>query len=433
MIYSKKGKPCLFLVSFLMLLFGLAAPLSAERVYIDITAQDLRKVVVAVPDFAGMQGQEEGRAGRDMADLLAKGLKFHGFIEILDPQRYDGKSDADWNLLGVDYVVLGRYEVLDSGMLIEGRLLDVGAGRMLAGRRYRGSADQQDDMILRLCDALIEEFTGEKGISRSRIAFVSDATGSKEAYIANVLGLNMRQITRHKHLVVSPRVSPDGTYMAYSSYHSGNQNLYLTDLRQDKVTRAISRRKGMNLAPAWAPDGKTMIVTLSKDGSPDLYRIDTQGEILERLTKRAGINVSPTWSPDGEKIAFVSDRSGTPQIYIMDLKTKGVSRLTFEGSENTEPSWSPTGDLIAYTALREGLYQIFVIDPDDPLSARQVSSGWGEFETPSWSPDGKQLAFARKRNDRQQICAMQRDGSDSRVLFDIPGNQSYPQWTVPLE
>jgi len=419
---------CLMLVS-----LGGASPVCADRVYLDITAQDMRKVVVAVPWFTSSSGPGDVKQGTGMAELLAKGLEFHGFIQVLDPKRYGGRNDADWKLLGADYVVLGSYEITDSGLMIEGRLLDVSQDRMLAGRRYRGSVKQQDDMVLRLCDALIEEFTGEKGISRSRIGFVSDATGKKEVYVANVLGLDMRQVTRHKHLVVSPRFSPDGNFLAYSSYHSGNQNLYLTDLRQGQVTRAISRRKGMNLAPAWAPDGKSMIVTLSKDGSPDLYRIDREGKILQRLTKKAGINVSPTWSPDGKQIAFVSDRGGTPQVYIMDLKRHTVRRLTFEGGENTEPAWSPKGDMIAYTGLRQGEYQIFVVNPDDPLATKQISSGPGDFESPTWSPDGKQIAFSRRKDGRQQICAMLKDGRDIRVLFNIPGNQSYPQWTIPME
>ena len=422
----------ILICSLFTLLLGSFSFARAERVYLDITAQDVRKVVVAVPWFTSSSGST-GEQAKSMAELLAKGLEFHGFVEVIDPQRYGGRSDADWKMLGADYVVMGKYEILDSGMMVEGRLLDVGEDRMLSGKRYRGSLKQQDDMVLRLCDALVEEFTGEKGISRSRVGFVSDTSGPKEVYVSNVLGLDMRQITRHKHLVVSPRFSPDGTHLAYSSYHSGNQNLYLTDLQQNQVTRVISRRKGMNLAPAWAPDGKSMIVTLSKDGSPDLYRIDRQGKLLKRLTERAGINVSPSWSPDGKSIAFVSDRSGTPQVYIMNVKKGSVKRLTFEGSENTEPSWSPKGDQIIYTGRRDRSYQIFVINPNDPLSAKQVSSGSGEFETPTWSPDGKQIAFSRRKDGKQQICAMLKDGRDIRVLFDVPGNQTYPQWTVPMD
>lgn len=432
----KKTK--IFFVSTCIFLVALCAPLTAawaERVYLDITAQDVRKVVVAVPWFANSSSQNEQEdAGRAMAELLAKGLAFHGFIKILDPQSYGGRNDADWQALGADYVVLARYESAASGMLIEGRLLDVGEDRMITGRRYSGSAGQRDEMVLRMCDALIDEFTGIPGISRSKIAFVSDRTGRKELYLSDVLGLNTRRVTRHNTLVVSPRFSPDGNYLAYSSYHSGNQSLYITDLRQDKVTRAISRRKGMNLAPAWSPDGRTMAVTLSHDGNPDLYLVDREGKILKQLTARAGINVSPSWSPDGKTLAFVSDRSGTPQIYLMDMKTLAVSRLTYEGRENTEPSWSPDGKLLAYTGLVDGTYQIFTMNPQDTSTAQQISSGWGEFESPTWSPDGRQIAFSRRRDGSQKICVAMKDGREMRVLFERDsGNQSYPQWTAAPE
>ncbi|WP_457574994.1 Tol-Pal system beta propeller repeat protein TolB [Desulfolithobacter sp.] len=414
----------------LLLLMILAGPVRAERIYLDITASDLRKVVIAIPAFIRLD--QEGiveKRGRAMADLLARGLEFHGFVKVLDPARYDGRLDADWKGLGVDYVIAGRYEPSGDGLLVEARLLDVADGRMLTGRRYRGAAAQQDDMVLRLCDALVEEFTGEPGISRTSIAFVSDATGRKEVYVADILGRKIRQITRHRHLTVSPRFSPDGRYLAYTSYHRGNQNLYITDLRQDKVTRAISRRKGMNLAPAFAPDGRTMVVTLSKDGSPDLYLMTVQGKILKRLTARTGINVSPSFSPDGRYLAFVSDRSGRPQIYIMDLKSGRTRRLTFDGVENSEPSWSPKGDLIAYTSIKDGRYHIFTISPNGSEPPIQVTSGPGDFESPSWSPDGKQIAFSRKLDGRSRIWAVFKNGRGMRPLFKLKGNQSYPQWS----
>lgn len=417
-----------FLAVMLLILSGSVEPVRAERVYLDITAQDVRKVMVAVPWFSGDAGQ-----GKQMAGLLARGLEFHGFIQVLDPARYGGRSDADWRNLGVDYVIIGKYETAASGLLVEGRLLDVAEDNVLAGRRFRGTVKQQDDMVLRLCDAIIEEFTGEPGISRSRVAYVSDATGRKEAYVADALGRGHRQVTRHKHLVVSPRFSPDGINLAYSSYHTGNQNLYLTDLRQDQVTTAVSRRTGMNLAPAWSPDGRSMIITLSKDGSPDLYLIDTKGNIKERLTRDAGINVSPSWSPDGKTIAFVSDRSGTPQVYLMNLASRQVQRLTFEGRENTEPAWSPKGDLIAFTGRKDGSYQLFTINPNDPSSLRQLTTGWGDCESPTWSPDGRQIAFSRRGQSKQQIWVMLKDGRESRLLYNVKGNHSYPQWAGPIE
>jgi TolB protein len=386
---------------------------AAERIQLDISSSGVRKLTVAVPPFSG------GAAGKDISRLITSALEFHGFVQIADAAA------------GADYVVEGAYSVQGGQLQIEGRLLDAAADKRLPVRQFRGAVSQQDDVTLRLADALVEDFTGEPGISRTSVAFVSDASGRKEIYIADVLGRKVRQVTKHNHLCVSPRFSPDGSLLAYSSYHRGNQNLYITDLSQNQTTKALSRREGMNLAPAFAPDGRSMIATLSKDGSPDLYRLDMQGKILERLTEGSGINVSTSFSPDGRSIAFVSDRSGKPQVYVMDLASRKTRLLSLQGQENVEPSWSPKGDQIVYTSLTSGRYHIFAI-PAGGGSPTRLTSGYGDYESPSWSPDGKQVAFSRKRNGHMEICAVFANGKGERTLFRLKGNQSYPRWSPRL-
>ncbi len=419
---------CSTVFSALLVLLLVTFEAAAERIQLDIASSGVRKLAVAVPPFTDSSGSRASAAGKDIARLVTTGLEFHGFIQTVDPQRGGSGSSADWRRGGADYVVNGKYTVSGGQMTVEGRLLDTTADKLLPARQFRGEVSQQDDLALRLVDALVEDFTGEPGISRTSIAFISDSSGSKEVYLADVLGRKVRQVTKHNHLCVSPRFTPDGRSLAYSSYHRGNQNLYITDLSQDRTTRAISRREGMNLAPAFSPDGKTMIVTLSQDGSPDLYRMDMRGEMLERLTEQAGINVSPSFSPDGRQIAFVSDRSGKPQIYVMDIASKKSRLLTLQGKENVEPSWSPKGDKIAYTSLTAGRYHIFTIPADGGAPVR-VTSGYGDYESPTWSPDGRQIAFSRKRNGQMELCVIHANGTGERTLFRLKGNQSYPRWS----
>lgn len=416
----------IFLILLILLLVGFSA--SAERIQLDIASSGVRKLAVAVPPFTDGSGSRTFAAGKDIAQLVTNGLDFHGFIQTLSPQRGGSGSSSDWRRGGVDYVVIGKYTISGGQMTLEGSLLDTTADKLLPARQFRGAVSLQDDLTLRLVDALVEDFTGELGISRTSIAFVSDGSGSKEIYLADVLGRKVRQVTKHNHLCVSPRFTADGGSLAYSSYHRGNQNLYITDLSQERTTRAISRREGMNLAPAFSPDGRTMIVTLSRDGSPDLYRMDVQGKILERLTERVGINVSPSFSPDGRQIAFVSDRSGKPQIYVMDLVNKKSRLFTLQGKENVEPSWSPKGDKIAYTSLTAGRYHIFTI-PAGGGTPTRVTSGYGDYESPTWSPDGRQIAFSRKRNGQMELCVIHANGKGERTLFRLKGNQSYPRWS----
>ena len=418
---------CIFL-----LLFVVTSPVLGKRISLDITSAEARKIVFAVPWFESSGSTSASNLDSTLADTLAKALVFHGVIDVLPTQRVVGSGSGDWARLGADYGVIGRYSVNNDQINIELRLFDAADDKMLMGKAYKGPLDEQDQMIYKFTDAVINELTGKPGLATTQIAFVTPPADKREreVFLSDILGRKMRQVTRHRNLVVSPRFSPDGTYLAYTSYHSGNQSLYITDLRQSKTTRAISRRKGMNLAPAWSPGGDTMVVTLSFKGNPDLFLINNRGEILQQLTKQTGINVSPTFSPDGRHIVFVSDRSGKPQLYLMELASGNTQRLTFEGVENAEPSWSPVENLVVYSSLRGGIYQLCTIDPFNVGSATQITNDQTHHETPSWAPDGNQIIFAKRDGEGHKVYGIMKNGLFQRMLFSLPGSQTYPRWAV---
>ena len=417
-----------------MVLVGLTVLLSAAAparaiVYLDITSSNFRKVKMAVPYFVDKkQPGIINDGGKKMADLLSRALAFHGFIDIIDLSVYGGSQTWDWPSIGAEYTVLGQYEITADGLVLEMRLNEIQTGHMILGRKYQTPISKYQETIKKFCDEVIFKLTGERGVSQSQIAFVSTVTGHKEIWLADVLGDNIRQVTDHEYLAVAPKFSPDNKWLAYTSYHKNNPNLYITALSTLRTTRAISRRKGLNMAPAWSPDGSVIALTLSKSKNPDLYLIDINGNELRKLTNGEGINVSPSWAPDGKRLAFVSDRSGTPQIYIMDVATKAVLRITYVGNENTTPSWSPKGDWIAYTGRVNGHTQVLLIKPEGGTPV-QLTQSAGDHESPSWSPDGRQLVFSRKWNNKQQLYVIFKNGMGARQLFNLRGAQSIPQWS----
>jgi TolB protein len=422
------GRALGMILGCLTLLLCFSTPAKAI-VYLDITSANFRKVNMAVPYFVDKKRPESiQEGGKKMADLLGRALAFHGFVEIIPPSAYGGSQKWDWPGLGAEYTILGQYEITNDGLVLEMRLNEIQSGHTILGRRYQTSISRHQESLKKFCDEIILQLTGERGVSQSRIAFVSTASGHKEIWLADVLGENVRQVTQHEYLAVSPRFSPDNQWLAYTSYHRNNPNLYITALNQLKTTRAISHQKGLNMAPAWAPDSSVIAVTLSKSANPDLYLIDINGKELRRLTNGEGVNVSPTWSPDGKSLAFVSDRSGTPQIYVMNVATKSVQRITYIGNENTTPSWSPKGDWIAYTGRVSGSTHILMIKPEGGTPV-QLTQTAGNHESPSWSPDGRQIVFSRKRNNKQEICAIFKNGMGLRPLFNLKGAQSNPQWS----
>ncbi|MEW6221405.1 MAG: protein TolB [Thermodesulfobacteriota bacterium] len=405
------------------------------RIYVDITSPELRKIPIAVPYF--LDTGRPGPAldpGKEMSAWLDRALTFHGFIAVLDPKTYGGVQDAAWKDLKMDFTILGSYDLEGSIISMEMRLLDLRNEEpsMLLGRRYRGEWAQRQTMIRRFCDEVILQLTGERGVSLTRIAFVSDHTGNKEVFLADVLGDSVRQVTAHHSITASPRFAPDGRRLAYVSLHRDNPNLYITDLSQDKYTKAISTQKGLNMAAAWSPDGGSLAITLSVDGNPDLYLIGLDGRVQRRLTSGAGINVSPSWSPDGKRIAFCSDRAGNPQIFVMDVASGAVQRLTYEGRYNTAPAWSPDGKWIAFTGQVERFHNLFLVSPDGGAPT-QLTPGGADHEAPSWSPDSRQIVFTRGNGRKSDICTIFSQGGAIRTLLPMAGNQSSPQWSPRLE
>ncbi len=404
---------------------------SQERVYLEIGSTDVRKINFAVPWFRNRSASgipEE--FGKSLADTLAKALKFHGIINIVPTKLYNGSQSGDWNRLGVDFTILGIYESTANSLKLELRLFDVSSDRMILGKSYSGKRTQQHEMLYRFCNSVIKDLTGSTGLADTQIAFVSQSndTLKKELFITDILGRKLRQVTRHRNLVVSPRFIPKSSFITYTSYHTGNQNLYITDLRQNRTTRVLSRRDGMNLAPGWFPDGKNMLLTLSYKGNPDLYLLNRDGRVSQQITQNTGINVSATISPDGKKAVFVSDRSGSPQLYLMDLASKRTQRITFTGTENAEPDWHPTEDLIVYSSLRDGVYQICTKAPSRTADSNQLTSELSHHESPSWSPDGNQIIFSKQDGRNNKIYAMMKDGSFQRRLFSFSGSETYPRW-----
>jgi len=399
----------------------------AEDVHLNISASETRKIQFAVPDLEAKGGQRQ-QLGRDLADIISNALVFHGIISVMPAGDYGNNPNADWKKLGLDYVVVGSYVSSGQSLSLELRLIEAASGALIVGKTYTGTVSQRHKMLYKFCDEVINALTGKPGIASSRIAYVSFDGRIKEAYVTDILGSYQRRVTRHQNLVISPRFSRDGNYLAYSSYHTGNQNLYITDLRQSASTTRIMSFKGLNYGPAYSPDGRYMIVTLSKDGNPDLYLCTPQGKIVERLTQQQGINTSASWSSDGTRIAFVSDRTGKPQVYVMDMRTRQVQRVSFAGSESAEPAWSPSEDLIAYSSLIGGVYQLFLVHPGQGDSL-QLTDDFSHHETPNWSPDGNQIIYARRGGRSHQLCAILKNGTFNRQLFNFTGDQTYPQWS----
>ena len=64
----------------------------------------------------------------------------------------------------------------------------------------------------------------------AKLAFLSDKTGNKEIYVSDYNGKNLKQVTNNRSINLSPRWSPDGKRILYTSYKKGWPCLFELDL-----------------------------------------------------------------------------------------------------------------------------------------------------------------------------------------------------------
>jgi TolB protein len=434
-------KQALFLPALLLLTLFLAHHLSA-KIYIDIRSPSFRKFPIVISTFqSSAPTNREMRLGERATEILKNDLDISGFFSLITPSGSDpsAKPGEDrpgagaepvefqaWANLGAEALVAGTLSFRDGSLTMEARLYDVVKKELIVGKRYIGEITDLSRMVHRFADEIIFALTGEQGFFQTKIIFVSQVGGSKELYLMDYDGRNVVQVTNHKSICLSPRVSPDGTKVAFTSYKFGTPELFLRDLRTGEEKR-IASYPGLNISPAWSPDGKKIALTLSKDGNSEIYSMNPDGTGLTRLTNHPAIDVSPTWSPDGQRIAFVSSRGGNPQIYVMQANGQNVQRLTFEGNYNTHPSWSPRGERIAFDATMGGGRNICLMNSDGS-DLRVLTDNMGQCEMPSWSPDGRHLIFSATRDGEPRIFLMNAEGTRIKRLTFQKGSDTYPYW-----
>ena len=403
----------------ILILFFLAGT-SLSKIYIDISSPFIQKIPIAVTPLKLNSNIYENRiiAGK-LAKCLGSDLLFHGFFSVYTSlQTPQGEK--------LDYLVKGELDRSGRKVSVILKLIDLSDNSMLVGRKYLGGLGDIRKIAHRFSNEIVKAITGRPGVTLSRIVFISETAKGKEIYTADFDGMNIRQETRLRTIVMSPRFSPDGNFIVFNAFKTGRPCLYIKNLRTNSISR-LSCLRGINMSPSWHPSGKILAVTLSKSSNPDLFLIDVTGRILKRLTHGPGINCSPSFSPDGKRLVFVSDRSGTPQLFLLEISTGRIKRLTFSGSYNTDPKWSPVGDRIVYVSRVGGQFQVFTISPEgtDPIQLTFE----GTNENPSWSPDGRQILFSSNRiNGKKHLFVMLANGQNQRLLLKYGKQDYFPFW-----
>src|SRR5213080_4674534 len=259
--------------------------------------------------------------------------------------------------------------------------------------------------------------------------------------------LKLDDLARFRN-VSDPQISPDGQWVAYvvstidTKEDKSNTHIWMAGY-DGKNNRQITFSTDSESSPRWSPDGKYLSFTSSRSGKPgvrgsQVWLLDRSGGEAYQLTELKGRLQGYEWSPDSKRLALLigdpdpdapdpnaTPTPGTPPkppkpividryrykqdvqgyllsgrhsyIYIYDIATKKLDRLTKSKWDESSISWSPDGTRIAFMSNhsddpdRDPAAQLFVAaaQPGATEKPLTTSDNRASRARPEWSPDGK--------------------------------------------
>ena len=261
---------------------------------------------------------------------------------------------------------------------------------------------------------------------------------------------------------IRPRLSPDGSRIAFIRTGVDGPDLYVVDTNGGDPTRLTSDRIGLP-GHTWNEDGERILFSSARSGVYALWEVDAtagaepravvgpavrdpggvdlregrlviadwvyeinlwrslDGAEAERIVASTLWDRSPALSPDGRQLAFISNRTGPPELWVSDSDGQDLIRLTDLGGPSVEaPRWSPDGQMLVVVARIDGPASLYLIPAEGGTLKPLTNASSGDV-APRWSRDGQSVLFGSRRSGAWEIWRAPIDGSPSEQVTRTGG------------
>jgi tricorn protease len=206
-------------------------------------------------------------------------------------------------------------------------------------------------------------------VSAKHIAFAY----AQNIWIVDRAGGAARRLTSFQGETQNPKLSPDGSLVAFSAEYGGNTDVYVAPV-EGGTPKRLTWHSAPDIVQGWTPDGKAVLFSSTRDtfgpsAAPKFYTVPVDGgpEIYLNIAR----GFQGRLSPDGKRIAYRMNNSWDEErrnyrggqnrpIWIADLKTLDVETPPWKDSKDMEPAW--LGDVVYFISDRDGVANVWSYD-----------------------------------------------------------------------
>lgn len=189
----------------------------------------------------------------------------------------------------------------------------------------------------------------------ARVLLMSDSSGGRVLSVLDLATRSRTPLGIPFERAEVPRLSPDGTRIAYHAKGSGvTMNLWITDLASGRTTQVTFDREFVGF-PCWSPDGTRLAAQFRRGDEVNVLVVSASGGDPTPITNTRGQSWPFDWFPDGRRIAFAGWRDGAWNLFWVDRETRKETRLTSNRRLDVftrYPGVTPDGREIVYELAR---------------------------------------------------------------------------------
>lgn len=201
--------------------------------------------------------------------------------------------------------------------------------------------------------------------------------------------------------------SPDGQGLLYSRLDFDSelnpanvQSIWWLDLDTLKSEPLFQDAYTPGFSPRWSPDGAWLSYTSINPLETKFYKIDT-GEIQ---ILPSSLGYPAVWSPDSSQVIlqdmYLGEYGYLNKLYSYDLEKDWLTMLASgENFDESYPAWSPDGEMLAVVrriwveGIPEPDNQVWIMGPDGTEARQLTDTQNTTYGQPAWSSDSRYLVF----------------------------------------